>query len=120
MVKGDLKAIMASCQLGKRRLEEIAERFGLAALNAVFEEMLEQTAFSLRTALSEKVPDGRYKFSDCLDGDGKNDQSYAVSLTLEKSGEDISLDFTDSTNQAKGAINLKMDKSVPANMLGCS
>jgi len=118
MVKGDLKAIMASCQLGKRRLEEIAERFGLAALNAVFEEMLEQTAFALRTALSEKVPDGRYKFSDCLDGDGKNDQSYAVSLTLEKSGEDISLDFTESTNQATGAINFKMDKSVPANMLG--
>jgi len=118
MVKGDLKAIMASCQLGKRRLEEIAERFGLEALDAAFEEMLEQTAFSLRTALNEKVPDGRYRFSDCLDGDGHNDQDYAVSLTMEKWGEEISLDFTESTNQAKGAINFKMDKSVPANMLG--
>jgi N-methylhydantoinase B/oxoprolinase/acetone carboxylase alpha subunit len=29
MVKGDLKAIMASCQLGKRRLEQIADRFGV-------------------------------------------------------------------------------------------
>ena len=47
MVKGDLKAIMASCQLGKRRLEQIADRFGVETLDAAFEEMLEQIAFCL-------------------------------------------------------------------------
>ena len=118
MVRGDLQAIMACCQLGKRRLEEIANRFGVETLEGAFTELLEQTNVALRKALCQRVPDGQYSFSDYMDGDGTNDQSYAVCLTLDKQGEAVSLDFTASTDQAQGAINFKMDQSVPANMLG--
>ena len=118
MVRGDLKAIMACCQLGKHRFEEIIERFGSGVVERACEVVLEQSAAALRRAVKEKIPDGTYSFTDYLDSDGVTDNSYSVGLTLTKSAEHISLDFGSSGDQAKGAINFKMHESVPANMMG--
>jgi N-methylhydantoinase B len=118
MVKGDLNAIMACCQLGKKRLEAIAERFGAEIVDAAFELMLEQTGAALRQALDNKLPDGRFRFRDYLDSDAVSDQSYAVDLALEKRNGRVTLDFSDSDDQAKGAVNFIMDASVPAYMAG--
>ena len=118
MVKGDLNAIMACCQLGKRRFEEILQRFGREVVERASEVVLEQTAATLRRVMAEKIPDGTFSFTDYLDSDGVSDNSYSVALTLKKSTDQISMDFAKSGDQAIGAINFKMDKSVPANMMG--
>ena len=39
-IKGDLRAIMASCQLGKQRLEALFQRFGIATTLAAFEALI--------------------------------------------------------------------------------
>ena len=44
---------------------------------------------------------------------GVTDQSYAVHLTLSKSNGDITLDFRQTDDQAKGAVNFIMHESVP-------
>ncbi|HEY7712836.1 MAG TPA: hydantoinase B/oxoprolinase family protein [Candidatus Entotheonella sp.] len=118
ILKGDLRAIMASCRLGKQRLEEIVTRFGPETTRAAFEVIIEQSADAVRQAFQARVPDGSYTFQDYLDSDGVTDQSYAVTLQLTKQNGDVTLDFCDSDDQAQGAVNFIMHESVPKFMYG--
>lgn len=118
IMKGDLNAILASCRLGKARMEEIFARFGAAATTGAFEFIMHQSEAAVRQALETKVPDGKYAFRDFLDSDAVTDNSYGVHLTLEKRGGEVTPDFTGTDDQACGAVNFIMDDSVPKFMCG--
>ncbi|NQW11229.1 MAG: hydantoinase B/oxoprolinase family protein [Alphaproteobacteria bacterium] len=118
MMRGDLKAIMAACALGKRRLEEIADRFGVTAVQGAFDHMLGQSERALRTAIDTRVADGEYSFRDFIDCDAVTDQPYSVHLTLKKKDGRVVLDLSRSDDQATGPINFLMDQSVPKYMAG--
>ena len=118
MMRGDLKAIMAGCALGKQRLEEVARRFGLAAVLATFDHLLARSEQALRRALGTRVADGEYGFRDFIDSDSVTDEPYSVHLALRKQGGRVTLDFRASSDEAKGPINFLMDDSVPKYMAG--
>ena len=118
MQRGDLKAIMAACALGKRRLEDIVARFGEQAVNGAFEFMLDQSEQSLRRQVRERIPDGRYAFRDFIDSDAVTDESYSVHVEITKRGDGLALDFSASDDQALGPVNFVMDDSVPAYITG--
>jgi N-methylhydantoinase B len=113
ILKGDLRAIMASCRLGKQRFAEIFRRFGVATTLAACQQLIQQSADAVRQAFAARVPDGTYSFRDFLDSDGVTDQSYSVHLTLTKENGNVSLDFRQSADQARGAVNFIMHESVP-------
>jgi N-methylhydantoinase B len=113
MLKGDLRAIMASCRLGKQRFAEIFQRFGTETTLAACEQLLQQSADAVRCAFAARVPNGTYSFRDFLDSDGVTDQSYSVHLTLTKDNDNVTLDFRNSAEQARGAVNFIMHESVP-------
>jgi N-methylhydantoinase B len=118
ILKGDLRAILASCRLGKQRLEDIFARFGTNTTLAAFEHIIQQSTAAVRQAFDTRVPDGSYSFRDYLDSDGITDQSYAVHLTLVKKNGTVSLDFSRTDDQARGAVNFIMHDSVPKFMYG--
>jgi N-methylhydantoinase B len=118
ILKGDLRAILASCRLGKQRLEEIFARFGVDTTLAACEQIIQQSMAAVRQAFETRVPDGSYSFRDYLDSDGITDQSYSVHLTLVKQHGTISLDFSETDDQARGAVNFIMHDSVPKFMYG--
>jgi N-methylhydantoinase B len=118
ILKGDLRAILASCRLGKQRLEGIFARFDQATTLAAFEQIIQQSTAAMRQAFEARVPDGTYSFRDFLDSDGITDQSYSVHLSLVKQNGTISLDFSGTDDQAHGAVNFIMHESVPKFMYG--
>ncbi len=118
ILKGDMRAIMASCRLGKQRLEDIFTRFGKTTTLAAFEQIIGQSGDAVRQAFQTRVPDGTYRFRDYLDSDGVTDNSYAVDLTLTKENSHTTLDFRDTDDQARGAVNFIMHESVPKFMYG--
>ena len=118
MLKGDLKAIMAACRLGARRLEETIERYGIGAVEASFETMLAETENALRSQIAARIPDGEYAFRDRIDSDAVTERSFFVDAVIRKQGDEIELDFSASDRQADGPINFIMDPSVPKFMLG--
>ena len=118
MMRGDLKAIMAGCALGKQRLEEVAGRFGSPAVLATFDHLLARSERALRRAFEERVADGEYSFRDFIDSDSVTDNPYSVHLTLRKDGGRVSFDFRDSSDEARGPINFLMHDSVPKYMAG--
>lgn len=118
MMRGDLKAIMAGCALGKQRLEEAARRFGAPAVLGAFDHLLARSEQALRRALETRVADGEYRFRDFIDSDSVTDDPYSVHLALRKRDGRVTLDFRASSDEAKGPINFLMDDSVPKYMAG--
>lgn len=118
MLRGDLKAIMAACRLGSRRLTETVERYGIDAVEASFEAMITETEQALRTEIAARIPDGSYAFRDRIDSDAVTDRSFFVDAVLRKADGEVEIDFSASDRQAQGPINFLMDSSVPKFMMG--
>ena len=118
MLRGDLRAIMAACRLGARRLTETVERHGVEVVEAAFEAMLAETEGALRGEIAARIPDGEYAFRDRIDSDAVTERSYYVDLVLRKANGALEMDFSGSDRQADGPINFLMDDSVPKFMLG--
>jgi N-methylhydantoinase B/oxoprolinase/acetone carboxylase alpha subunit len=61
---GDMQALMASVDLGVRRVGEILARFGRATVEEVLERLLERTRRLVRRRLAETFPVGTYRDSE--------------------------------------------------------
>src|SRR5262245_4913310 len=66
---GDLMAQVAAGRLGGIRLGELFERHGTEAVLAYIDELLRRAETLTRRQI-EAIPDGLYRFEDCLDNDG--------------------------------------------------
>ncbi len=107
--QGDLNAQIAACHTGAVRLREIVERYGLARVRRVMDELQDYSEQLMRAFLG-KVPPGRYAAEDFLDDDGAGSGPVriAVSLTVHRAAAGqpaVTVDFTGSSPQAGGSIN---------------
>ena len=107
--EGDLNAQIAACHTGAVRLHEIVERYGLARVQRVMDELQNYSEKIMRAFLA-KVPPGIYKAEDFLDDDGTGSGPVriAVTLTFQKGvpgKPSVIVDFTGSSPQVDGSIN---------------
>jgi N-methylhydantoinase B/oxoprolinase/acetone carboxylase alpha subunit len=65
-------------------------------------------------ALIESIPDGVYRSKDLMDGDGNTRDRYAICATITIAGSDATIDFTGSSRQADGSINLPFASTASA------
>lgn len=102
---GDLNAQIAACRLAENRLLQMVEDIGADALDEVCEEILQRSEQRMRAAISS-FPDGTYEFVDVMDDDGAGMQDLPIRLVATKQGDGIRFDFSGSSPQARGNINL--------------
>jgi N-methylhydantoinase B len=107
LLQGDTRAMIASCTLGQRRLQELVRRFGVEQLQAGFQAMFEQAEHAVRAALSV-IPDGCYAFADYVDSDCVSDTPFRLQVALTVQGDTIKADFRQTDDQAAGPINFLM------------
>ena len=55
------------------------------------------------------IPDGSYRFEDVLDDDGLKERNVKFALEVRKAGERIVFDFTGSSPQVPGNVNLTLN-----------
>jgi N-methylhydantoinase B len=103
-VLGDLRAQLAACHIGERGLLDLVGRYGISTLRAAFAEMLEYTERIARATI-ERLPDGRYEFTDYLDDDGIDPDPIPIRVAVEVHGSDLEVNFDGTSPQVKGAIN---------------
>jgi len=118
ILKGDIRAVLAGCQLGERRVLELFDRFGADTVLAAWALFEQQCRDTIRKTLESRIPDGTYESEDAVDGDGMSDRSFHVRMRLTKEGGRITLDTRASDDQAKGPINFIMHESVPKLIVG--
>ncbi|MHA7882457.1 hydantoinase B/oxoprolinase family protein [Nitratireductor rhodophyticola] len=120
---GDMRALMASVDLGVRRVGEIIDRFGADVVADAFDQLLARTRRLVRTKLAETFDYGTHSFTDAIDGDGHGNGPFKIrfSLSREKGsdGEDrFTFDATETDDQAPGPVNYLMNEGVPGMALG--
>jgi N-methylhydantoinase A/oxoprolinase/acetone carboxylase beta subunit/N-methylhydantoinase B/oxoprolinase/acetone carboxylase alpha subunit len=102
---GDLRAAIAACRLGERRIAELAERYGMETVEACIAEMRNQSERLSRDAV-QKIPDGEYFASSWMDNDGQSlDERIPIKVRTEVRGDEITIDFSEISDQVKGPMN---------------
>jgi N-methylhydantoinase B len=104
-VLGDLRAQIACCRLGEKRVAELADRYGWDTMTGCIEEIWDQAEAQTRAMVS-RIPDGRYSAESCLDNDGRElDKPLRVKVTVEVRGSDMIMDFSEMNPQVAGPLN---------------
>lgn len=112
MMVGDTLALSAAGKIAEKRLHELCEKFGGDAVLETFQVLFER-AHDTMLKLIHQLPDRQpVSFADVLDGDGINDQPLTIRLTLERRGDKVVLDFTGSSPQCEGPMNLPLNLSL--------
>ena len=111
-LRGDLDAEIGAARLGSQRIVAMAERYGIEALEAAYDAMIENCAETIRRELLPKIRDGVYSWEDYIENDGvEGPQMHTLRITMTKTAEKIVLDFTGTSKEAKGPINWPIDYS---------
>lgn len=120
---GDMRALMASVDLGVRRVGEILDRFGPDVMADALAQLLKRTRKLVRDKLAETFDYGTHSFTDAIDTDGHGNGPFHMRFSLTRAkgadGEDhFTFDARDSDDQAPGPVNYLMNKGVPGMALG--
>jgi N-methylhydantoinase B len=118
MIKGDVRAMMASVELGRRRMVELFERFGVERAHQAFDQLIRQTRDFARGQLFDIFAPGTYKFAELIDTDGHGTGPIAIRMSLTATKDRLSLDATETDDQTKGPINFIMHPSTVQMMFG--
>ncbi len=114
LVIGDVRGQVGVARLGERRLAETIARYGLPALLATFAEKQDATERCARAELAT-WPDGTAEAESFVDHDGVAlDVPVRYHVRVEKRGETLHFDFSGSSDQTLGPINVR-----PALVRGC-
>ena len=97
----DLRAKIAANLVMGERIATIAERHGVQAVSEILARIVAVTETKLRARLHE-LPDGSWSHTSYIDYD---DAVYAIRLKMEKEGDELILDFTESSAQAPAVVN---------------
>ncbi|WP_374441355.1 hydantoinase B/oxoprolinase family protein [Stella sp.] len=103
-VLGDIRSLIAACNQGERGILDLVERYGADRFAAHCRDLLDYTERFTRAEIA-KLPKGTWHFVDHLDNDGISPDPIRFEVTLTIAGEEITIDFTGTAPQVKGAIN---------------
>ncbi len=114
LVAGDVRGQIGVARLGERRLADTIERYGVETLLGVFRQKANATEVRVRAALAA-WPDGVAEGESFVDNDGVAlDVPVHYHVRVEKRGDRIAFDFSGSSDQTLGPINVR-----PALVRGC-
>ena len=102
---GDLRAQMAACQLGLRRLEELFTKFGEEVVLDSVQKIFADTEAKCRKVI-EQIPDGTYEAESFLDNNGfQKDVPLNIKVKVIVSGSDMTIDLSGCDPQNRGPYN---------------
>jgi N-methylhydantoinase B len=104
-VFGDLRAQLAACHIAERQFLELVSRHGPGTVRSYMQEIIDYAERLTRAAVSD-LPDGTVSFEDWIDDDGVDyGKPIRLFCTMTKQGDRMTVDWTGTADQVKGAIN---------------
>lgn len=113
IVMGDLRAQLAACRVAQRRLGELYAELDADLLERTVDDLLDRSEAMTRSRI-EEVPDGVYRFHDFLDNDGVTSERLRIEVALTVAGSEVKLDFTGTSEQARGPYNCVYSSTLAA------
>jgi len=106
VVLGDLRAQVGCTRIGGQRLAALCDEYGRDIVCQVMQSVIHGTAQRVRSELAGWA-DGSAEAEGALDHDGvTKDKPVAIRVRVTKAGERLTIDFTGSSPQTLGPVNL--------------
>ena len=102
---GDLRAQLAALHVGRRRMDEILDRYGAVELAGSMTAYMAATEARVRAAV-RALPDGTYRAEDFLDDDGLGGPPVRLAVTVTVADDNIAFDFGDTDPQVPSGKNM--------------
>ena len=108
--EGDIQAMIAACELAKRRYFDLIERYGRGAVEDAGRHWMDYSEQMLRREIA-KIPDGEYETAmGFLDDDGVNrGRKLPVKVKVIIDGDEITYDLTGSSDEVPTAYNVPFE-----------
>ncbi|MCY3822730.1 MAG: hydantoinase B/oxoprolinase family protein [Nitrospinae bacterium] len=103
--RGDFFAMLATCHTAHKRLEELAAKYGWSAILAAKDRLLDRAEASMRRRIAA-LPDGESIYEHFMDHDGHSLTPIRIRVRVEKTGDELIIDFHGTDPQTKGAYNV--------------
>ena len=102
---GDMRAQIAGCRLGERRLAEIYKRYSAPVLREAIAAIWDQSEKLAREAV-RAIPDGTYRAEAYMDHDFLDlDTTIPIKVSVIVAGDEMTVDFSELPKQLKGPMN---------------
>jgi len=101
---GDVKAQAAALKVGEDRLTDLMDRYGDATVTEAISELRMRAAKQMRACI-QGIADGDYCSKAYVDSDGVVNEPLVIDLTITKSGETLTFDFSRSSPPCIGPMN---------------
>jgi N-methylhydantoinase B len=105
---GDIRAQLASLDVGRRALTALLDRFGKDTVLLCMQEMKGRAERHVRSLIAD-IPDGVYSYEDFMDNDGVEDIPVRLAVDLSIRGDRLIADFSRSSPPCKGPINAPLN-----------
>lgn len=101
---GDLRAQIAANKAGIERMQSLVARYGLDVVMRNMSALLKYSERMTRQLIAA-LPDGTYRYQDCMDDDGVEPGPVGIVVAVTIQGDEVTVDFTGTASQVKGSIN---------------
>jgi N-methylhydantoinase B len=107
LVLGDIRGQLGADRLGERRLTELIGKHGRDKILACYHRLFELSETRLRKTFAE-WRDGRFEAERFVDDDGIDlNTPVRIHVVVEKMGDRLNFDFSQSADQTKGPANVR-------------
>jgi N-methylhydantoinase B/oxoprolinase/acetone carboxylase alpha subunit len=113
--EGDVLAQLASIQRGETRLHELVRKHGLTRVHQSMRDLQNYSERMMRASI-RALPNGVYRFEDCLDNDGITTQPVPIRVAVTIGKGAATVDFSGSAPQAAGPVNANFAVTLSATM----
>lgn len=102
--EGDFAAQIMANLTGIGRMSELLDKYGLATVEFYANSLMDYAEAITRKTIAG-IPDGIYRFEDCMDDDGVRSENVPISVQITIRNDAATIDFSESGSQVQGSIN---------------
>lgn len=108
----DLNALIASCRVAARRVDEMCERFGDDVYVAATQALLTRNHRAMKSLIESSVGEAPVSFEDYICDDGVGYGPYKIKCAMWREGGRVILDFAGTDPQSQASINFYLNENM--------
>jgi N-methylhydantoinase B len=110
--KADLNALIASCRVAARRVEEMCDRFSEDVYISATEELLARNYRAMSKLIASSIGEEPVSFEDYICDDGLGKGPFRIRCTMWREGDKVILDFAGTDPQSEASINFYLNENM--------